>query len=82
MHYILHDENGPQKQEVIWILEKIRRAAHVLYINYHKMNPRELESSIDQIFDYLIKCYDAVNGNSTKSAAINELRRMVKQQTP
>jgi hypothetical protein len=30
MHFIANDQDGPQKNEIVWILEKIRRSISTL----------------------------------------------------
>jgi hypothetical protein len=76
MHYITHDKDGPQKREIIWILEKIRRTVHVLYINNKKMKLEDLEGAIDQIAKYMSAL---IGSDPVKCTATNELRGVVKR---
>lgn len=80
MHYMMNDVDGPQKHEVIWMIEKVRRAVHILYISHKKMSPDDLEGSIDKIFDYIAEFMRGTIGSSpVKRTAFDELRRVVKR---
>ena len=83
---MMNDHDGAQKNEVVWMLEKLRRAAHLIYIYQGKRKDQGIENEVDEAFDYMLSIVKSSSGsNAVKRAgaelAIEELRRMAKRKT-
>ena len=84
MHHMMHDADGPQKREILWALELIRRAIHVAYINHKKTKTHDLESSLDTVFGALRKLTNTIWADDPAKRVIargaaHELRRVVER---
>ncbi len=55
----MNDDDGPQRREVIWMLENIRRSVSVLYI-YDKKNKPISKEDIDGIFNQIKSIISAI----------------------
>ena len=82
---MINDANGAQKNEVYWMLEKVRRAIHLVYISSNKNNDKELDGAIDQIFKYIMSIVRAATSSDPikrtgAELAANELRGVVERE--